>query len=280
MAATIQISDIEARQLGWIHSNKFTVPELFWKKFYPDKSFQYACRVLKGYSNPDKDLLHVQKPHRFLNSYYFLTGGAIRYLDGQNRVLVRSTRYPVKINPYEREHDLMVQKVRIAFEGSGDLKEVFWVSDFEMRSGITPATKARFLEGGFNKEKWKSNWSEWRYKSRRTPDGYFEAVVDGKRYGFALEVENTPRSEWKIHAMVDYLEDSFPEATKLVVSANRHNAIRMYEALQAKVRKSEHPKWFISYMERALTLPFKKIFHSLTRPIQAAPAEQAPPDSN
>jgi len=276
MTPYLKMTDEEARCLAWIHSNKFTVPELFWKKFYADKSFQYACRVLKNYSSPERGLLHVQKPHRFLNSYYFLTAGAIRVLDGMNRILVRSTRYPVKINPYEREHDEMVQQVRIAFEANGDLKDVFWVSDFEMRCGITPSAKAQFLEGSLDKANWRSHWSQWRDKSRRTPDGYFEAELTGKKYGFVLEIENVPNPEWKIQIMVGYLENSFPDDFKLVVSASRPNAIRMYKALQLKVRREEQSKWFISYLERATTLPFKKVFHSLTRPIPASQPQQDP----
>lgn len=267
MKSYLQITEKEAEHLAWLHSNKFTTPELFWKKFYPAISFQYACRVLKNYSSPEKGLLHIHKPHRFLNSYYFLTGGAIRLLDERNQILVRSTKYPVKINPYEREHDLMVQRIRIAFEANPDLSNVFWVSDFEMRSGITPAVKARFLEGGLEKARWRGNWSEERNKGRRTPDGYFEADIDGHRYEFVLELENTPRSERKIYEMVEYLNDSFPDGYKLVVSANDKNTVRMFNALRVIVRKSEQAKWFVSNFERATTQPFKGIFHQLNQPI-------------
>lgn len=263
----LPITDREADHLAWLHSNKFTTPEIFWKKFFPGISFQYACRVLKNYSSPEKGLLHVEKPHRFLSSYYFLTAGAIRSLDEKNRILVRSTKYPVKINPFEREHDLMVQRIRIAFEANDDLKNIFWVSDFEMRSGITPSVKGRFQGGNLDKARWRSSWSEERNKSRRTPDGFFEADIDGQRYAFALELENTPRSERKIYEMVEYLNDSFTDVYKLVVSANDKNTVRMFEALRVIVRKNEQAKWFVSYFERATTQPFKKIFHQLNQPV-------------
>ncbi len=81
---------------------------------------------------------------------------------------------------------MRVQEVRIAFEANPDLKNIFWVSDFEMRSGITPNIKARFLAGKLDKERWRGNWSDARNHSRRTPDGYFEADVDGKRMAFAF----------------------------------------------------------------------------------------------
>ena len=80
---------------------------------------------------------------------------------------------------------------------------------------------------------------------------------------FAFEFENKPRSDGKYQDMVNYLNYSFPEATKMVVSAIEKNAIRMIRALQIKVRKSEQGKWFVSDFGKATTLPFKEIWFRL-----------------
>jgi hypothetical protein len=180
-----------------------------------------------------------------------------------DRILVRSTKYPIKINPYEREHDLKVQEIRIAFEANADLGDVFWVSDFEMRSGITPLVKSRFQTGEFDKGRWRGSWSGARNHSRRTPDGYFEADVDGQRMSFAFEFENKPRSDGKIQDMVSYLNYSFPETSKMIVSAIEKNAVRMIRALKIKVKQNEQEKWFVSDFEKATTLSFKEIWFRL-----------------
>jgi hypothetical protein len=263
----LEMTEVEVAQLVWIHSNKFTIPELFRKKFFPQMTYRNTCYLLNKYARPEKGFLHSEKPTQTSNTYYYLTAGAIRTLDAMDRLLVRSTKYPIKINPYEREHDMKVQEVRIAFEAKADLGGVFWVSDFEMRSGITPAVKARFQAGELDKGRWRSSWSEGRNKSRRTPDGYFEADVDGQRMAFAFEFENKPRSDGKIQDMVSYLNYSFPEATKMVVSAIEKNAIRMIRALQVKIKKSEQEKWFVSDFEKATTLPFKEIWYQLDHPL-------------
>lgn len=242
MGEYLEMTKEEVEQLVWLHSNKFTIPELFRKKFFPQQTYRNACYLLNKYARPEKGFLHADKPTQTSHTYYYLTATAIRTLDAMDRFLVRSIKYPVKINPYEREHDLKVQEVRIAFEGNQDLKNVFWVSDFEMRSGITPSVKARFLAGELDKERWRGSWSGARNHSRRTPDGYFEADVDGERMAFAFEFENKPRSDGKIQDMVNYLNFSFPEATKMVVSAIEKNAVRMIRALQIKVKKSDQEK--------------------------------------
>ena len=60
--------------------------------------------------------------------------------------------------------------------------------------------------------------------------------------------------------MVNYLNYSFADTTKMVVSASEKNAIRMIRALQIKVRKSEQEKWFVSDFEKAVTLPFNEVW--------------------
>ena len=156
----------------------------------------------------------MQQDNVFQRMNYFLTGNAIRTLDVNNKVLVRSTKYPVKINPKEKEHDLLVQTIRISFEASEQLKSIFWVSDFELRSGISPSIKAEFYEGKLDKEKWRTNGFNPNPKGRRTPDAYFEADLDGQRMGFTLEYEHCTYGDKKITDMVDNLKDGYPHAFK------------------------------------------------------------------
>ena len=260
MGQYLPMTEKEAKQLAWIHSNKFTIPDLYWKKFLPGKTFQYACRVLKNYASPRKGFLHVLKPHKFMHSYYYLTGGALRTLDGMGTALVRTTKYPVKINPYEREHDQLVQEIRIYFEACSDLDNIVWLSDFEMRSGITMEAKVAFQDGTLDIPKWRDTWARWRNRSDRTPDAYFEADWNGDRMTFTLEFEHTPYSEKMFNRMVRNLEYSFPNAVRMIVSANEKNSVRMMRVLQAKLRESQLDYWMFSDMECVRTQIFKKLW--------------------
>jgi hypothetical protein len=104
-------------------------------------------------------------------------------------------------------------------------------------------------------------------RGRRTPDGYFEADLGGKRYGFALEYEHVRNPDAKIGRMIDYLDESFPNALRLVVSATPENAERMIGILRYKIPERERPRWFVSNFEKAVSLPFRKIWHQLNHPI-------------
>jgi len=268
MHELLEMSDKEVEHLAWIHSNKFTIPDVFGQRFFKS-SYRYACRILRKYYL-DKGFLHMVKAESttFQDSVYSLTAGAIRSLDAKNKILVRSTKYPVKVNPYEREHDIKVQEIRTAIELSEDLKEVFWVSDFEMRSGISPLVKARFIDGSLDKEKWRSNGMNPNSTGRRTPDGYFEADLEGQREAFVLEFEHHPYDDYKFNRMAWNLKHHFPDVTKLVVSADRKNALRMIKTLQTKVKNDEQNKWFVTDFEKIKTLFFKKIWHQLDHPFE------------
>lgn len=267
MSDFLEINDKETEHLVWIHSNKFTIPEIFGRKFFKS-SYRYACRVLRKYYLK-KGLLNMTKAEgtTFQDSMYSLTTDAIRSLDLKNKILVRGTKYPVKVNPYERQHDLMVQEIRVAIESSEDLSDIFWVTDFEMRSGITPSIKAKFVEGRLDKEEWRSNGLNPNSTGRRTPDGYFEADLDGQREGFTLEYEHHPYDDRKFNRMAWYLKQYFPNATKLVVSVNRENAVRMIKALQTKIKTGEQHLWFVSDLDKVKNLSFKKIWHQLNHPL-------------
>lgn len=263
MKDILDITDKEAEHLIWIHSNKFITPDLFFKKFLKHQSSRNAYYILNKYADPEKGFLDVEQSSITTSSYFFLTAKALKSLDEQNRILVRSSRYPVRVNLNEKEHDLKVQEVRVAIEASEDLKDVFWVTDFELRSGITPAIKAAFLEGRLDKQDWRLNGFNPNPKGRRTPDGYFEADLEGEREAFTLEFENQAYNDQKVNRMTGYLKDYYPNATKLVISATRKNAERMIRALQKKIKSGEQQQWFVSDLEKVTTLPFKRIWHRI-----------------
>lgn len=267
MKGLLEMTKEEVEQLTWIHSNKFTTPELFFKKFLSNRSSRTAYNVLNRYAAPKKDFLHVLKTSVANSNFFFLTAGALRSLDENKHILVRSNRYPVKINPREREHDIKVQSIRIVFEASEELKDIFWVSDFEMRSGITPSIKAEYLEGKLDVERWRSNGANTNPKGRRTPDGYFEADVEGRRIGFALEFENQHYNERIIDRMIGNLKDFFPNALKLIVAVNPNGAVRMIQFLQKKVKSADQHQWFISDFDKVTSISFRRCWHQLDHPL-------------
>ncbi len=268
MKDLLEMTSQESEHLIWIHSNKFTTPELFYKKFLSDRSSRTAYNTLNRYASFEKGFLHVMKTPVANSNFFFLTAGALRCLDENKRVLVRSVRYPVKINPREREHDFKVQAIRIALEASNELKDVFWVSDFEMRSGITPVIKAEYLEGKLDVERWRSNGSNPNPVGRRTPDGYFEADVENRRIGFVLEFENQHYNEQIMNRMTGNLKDRFPDALKLIVTVNANSAVRMIRVLQNKIKSAEQHQWFISDFDKVTTMSFRRCWHQLDRSLE------------
>ena len=266
MGHYLEITDAEAQHLAWIHSNKFTIPELFKKKFYPEGTYRNACYVLSKYVK--KGFLLFEKPNMFAHNFYFLTLPAIRTLDETGRMIVMGRKHTIRINPYERQHDLMVQELRITLEACPGLVDIFWVSDFEMRAGITPRTKAEFLNGELE-SKWRVRAYE-RAKSmfRRTPDGYFEADFDGDRRGFVLEFERTAYNWNMVKRMVYNLDDAFPHAQRLIVSETVPHARRMIRNLQAWVREKDLSSWFVTDFQKLTTQPFEKCWYQISHPLE------------
>jgi hypothetical protein len=265
MGHYLEINDTEAQHLAWIHSNKFTIPELFQKKFYPQGTYRNACYVLSKYVK--KGFLLFEKENMFAHNFYFLTLPAIRTLDETGRMIVMGRKHTIRINPYERQHDLMVQELRITLEATPTLEDIFWVSDFEMRAGITPRTKAEFLNGELD-SKWRVRAYE-RAKSlvRRTPDGYFEADFQGERRPFVLEFERTAYNWNMVKRMVYNLDDAFPHAWRLVVSETYPHARRMIRNLQAWVMERDRSKWLVSDFGRVTTRPFEKVWFQISNPL-------------
>src|SRR5260221_10222048 len=110
----MEFSEREVKHLTWIHSNKFTTPELFHKRFIFPKTYRQACSILRD-QYLKKGLLGITKAESstFQDSMYFLTGKAIQFLDETDKILVKRSKFQARINPYEREHDLEAQAIRI-----------------------------------------------------------------------------------------------------------------------------------------------------------------------
>ena len=265
MGHYLEINDTEAQHLAWIHSNKFSIPQLFQKKFYPQGTYRNTCYVLSKYVK--KGFLLFEKENMFAHNFYFLTLPAIRTLDETGRMIVMGRKHTIRINPYERQHDLMVQELRITLEATPTLEDIFWVSDFEMRAGITPRTKAEFLNGELERN-WRVRAYE-RAKSlvRRTPDGYFEADFQGERRAFVLEFERTAYNWNMVKRMVYNLDDAFPNAWRLVVSETYPHAWRMIRNLQAWVMERDRSKWLVSDFGRVTTRPFEKVWFQISNPL-------------
>lgn len=79
MGRLLEMTEKEIERLVWIHSNKFTIPELFRKKFHPQGTYRNACYTLSKYVQ--KGFLQFEKPDMFAHNFYFLTVAAIKTLD-------------------------------------------------------------------------------------------------------------------------------------------------------------------------------------------------------
>ena len=67
--------------------------------------------------------------------------------------------------------------------------------------------------------------------NRRTPDGYFEASLEGQPHTFVLEYEHSPYNREQMGGMVLNLVRDFPQAFRLMVSRDKEHAVRLAEGL-------------------------------------------------
>ena len=265
MSRYLDMTEKEIEHLGWIHSNKFTIPRLFQKKFFPQNTYRAACYVLNKYAK--KGFLLFEKPNMFAHNFYYLTVEGIRTLDAMGAAPIRTTKHTIRINPYERQHDLMVQELRIVLEAALELEDIFWVSDFEMRAGITPRTKAEFLAGELQEGWRRRSWERAKSQVRRTPDAYFEADFEGERTPFVLEYEHTAYNHKMVRNMVWYLSDSFPYAKRLIVSETEKHAIRMFRNMEFWIKEDKRPQWYISDFVKVTNTTFTQSWRQLSHPL-------------
>ncbi len=245
--------DIET--LAYIHSNKFITTKLFQAKFHPHQSHVTAWSHLKGLVERGLLLKTQNLPNE--DTYYYLSRPALAYLSKTARILVSPEIRSAHINTFEREHDKRVLTMRIQIENEGGLECLTWLSDYEMRCGLKMAWKKALCQG----RGWDLAGAKLHRVHDRTPDGCFEATLEGKTYGFVLEYEHTPYNRDKMTAMLLNLDRDFPTAFRLVVSRDKAHAIRMMNGLETFLRGDLQRQafWAFSFFEKVIHLPFIRV---------------------
>lgn len=238
--------------LVYLHSNRFMPTDLIRKKFF--KSDIWCIQKLNRLC--DKGYLLRVKKHRFLKSYYVLSWGSIKALTKEGLMLA-SAFTPVRIYGIEQEHDETVMALRIAIESEQEMKDVFWLTDYQMKCGISREILAKFVYGGdyradWEKAKRKKEGTGWRRWMSHIPDAYFEATMEGKRQAFVLEYVKTVYRKNKASRMIERNNSMYPGALKLIVAADDGKARLMHEQLNGLLRPNDRHKWLITTKDEAL----------------------------
>jgi hypothetical protein len=241
--------------LTYIHSNKFITTNLFHRKFHPNHSLWTACLHLNRMVERGLVLRSRKLPNE--DSFYCLTRPALKHLAGLARILTSHEIRSPHINLFEREHDKRVLAMRIQIEEAGGLEGLTWLSDYEMRCGLKMAWKKALCQG----RGWDLAGAKLHRVHDRTPDGYFEATLEGKAYGFVLEYEHTSYNRDKMTAMVLNLDRDFPTAYRLVVSRDKAHAVRMLEGLETFLKGDPRRRglWGFSFFEKVTRIPFRQV---------------------
>lgn len=241
--------------LAYIHSNKFITTNLFHRKFHPNHSLWTACLHLNRLAEQGWVLRSRKLPNE--DSFYCLTRPALKHLSGLARILISPEVRSPRINPFEREHDKRVMTMRIQIEEAGGLEGLTWLSDYEMRCGLRMDWKKALTQG----RGWNLAGAKLHRVHDRTPDGYFEAVIEGKVHAFALEYEHTAYNRDKMTGMVLNLTRDFPGAYRLVVSRDKEHALRMIEGLETFLKSDPRDRglWAFSFFEKVVRLPFRRV---------------------
>jgi hypothetical protein len=249
----LEPADIQA--LAYIHSNKFITTKLFHKKFYPAQSYKTAYLRLRHLEEKGL-LLKIQNlPNE--DTYYYLSRPALHQLSGLARILISSEVRSPRINTFEREHDRRLLEMRIHLEADLALADLTWLSDYEMRCGLKMSWKKALEEG----RGWELAGTKLQRLNRRTPDGYFEAALEGQPYAFVLEYEHSPYNRQQMAAMVLNLNCDFPQALRLVVSRDKEQAVRLLEGLAVYLKGDPRQKdlWGFSFFGKVAGLPFIRV---------------------
>jgi hypothetical protein len=241
--------------LAYIHSNKFITTRLFHRKFHPTQCYTTASVHLRELVS--RGLLLKTRKFQNDETYFYLARPALKYLSGLARILTSPDIRSPRINPIEREHDKRVITMRVQIEQYAGLKGLTWLSDYEMRCGLQMDWKKALAEG----RGWHLAGAKLHRVHHRTPDGYFEAEIDGRPYALVLEYEHSAYNRDKMTGMVLNLTRDFPEAFRLVVSRDRNHALRMMAGLETFLRADlqERALWAFSFFEKVDRLPFNRV---------------------
>lgn len=241
--------------LAYIHSNKFITTKLFHKKFHPAQSYKTAYLHLRNLEERGLVLKTQNLPNE--DTYYYLSRPALGQLSGLARILISKEIRSPRINTFEREHDRRLLEIRIHWEADPSLPGLTWLSDYEMRCGLRMDWKKALEEG----RGWELAGTRLQRLNRRTPDGYFEANLEGRLWAFVLEYEHSPYNRDQMAAMVLNLTREFPKAYRLVVSRDKEQAIRLAEGLGATLKGDPRQKdfWGFSFFGKVVGLPFVRV---------------------
>jgi len=242
--------------LRWIHENRFTDLSLYGEKFSRSPDFRDWRRALNRLEK--KGLLTRSKRGRNEEPVYVLTEAAQARLSKDGVLLIRNPQ-PVKIVWNCLIHDRKVVQIRTKFER--ELIDLFWVTDYEMRRGVSPKTKSEFLSGKLDVVKWRWNRGAAKERFNRTPDAYFEATVGGIRKAFVLEYVHAEYSKRKYDEIIPRLVQRFQGAIKLLVYQDDKATIKNIAEVKRRVKDREG--WWAGSHERVVSLPFLEAFEDL-----------------
>lgn len=252
--ADLILNDEETQKLAWIHSNKFITTKLFHKKFMADNTFRGACKAVEKLV--EKNLFQKRKAHIHADSFYTLNGATLRVLKEAGVIMTAPAVRQPKLKTFEKEHDKRVVEIRIQIEKSEGIKDLCWLSDYEMRVGL------RFEWKKLLKEERGTELKGIRLQkpSGRVTDGYFEAMIKGKLRRFVLEYEHSPYSNDRIAKMIQRVYGSFPNSIKLIVTIDQERLYDLREKISRLVADPiERASWVFAEYEKVVSLPFLRV---------------------
>ena len=251
----LDLDPCDLEVLAYIHSNKFITTKLFHRKFHPHHSHVTAWTHLKKLVEAGLLLKSQNLPNE--DTFYCLTRPSLHHLSKLARILTSPEVRSPHINLFEREHDKRVLAMRVQIEAEGGLSGLTWLSDYEMRCGLSFSWK-KALEAGRG---WDLAGAKLHRVHHRTPDGFFEGTLEGRTQAFVLEYEHTPYNRDKMVNMVLNLNRDFPDAFRLVVSRDKAHALRMLEGLATFLKGDPRnlDLWGFSFFEKVDRHPFIRV---------------------
>ena len=245
----------EAQVLAWIHSNKFITTKLYAKKFRPTFSFQTACNDLNQMALEKKFLKRVTA-HSNADSFYFCTRATIHRLKDLGLILTSPEIRAPHQNTYEKEHDKRIIEIRILFENSPDLKNLIWLSDYEMRIGYQLEWRKALSEGRGQELK----VVKLRIETKRGPDACIEASIYSKDWSFILEYEHSPYSKERLKQVVNRLMTDYEKPIKLIITEKPARVPFLMEKIGAMIHdENDRAAWWFSDYKTVTSLPFLKV---------------------
>jgi len=252
-------------KLAYIHSNRTITIDLFKAKYFPDKTYHRAWQLIGLYQK--KNYLFSKHENKFKPAVFGLTQEALSEMVSKGILLSKRIR-PVRVYFGHEAHHEAVTLIRIKMESNTDFSDVFWLSDFEIKQGISKEAKWKFRELDTVEARTEFIKSFKKVKYKRDPDGYFDAIANGKVESYVLEYEHKEYSRNTVREMINGLESSFRGAGKLIVcrSPEREEGMRkiIIQTMDSiKGRRFDHTQWMTSSLEKATTQPFKTAFRTL-----------------